>query len=327
MKATKCFFSLLLLIYVSLTNAQVTVSPLTTTIENSLNVGSSGTPLFAVDDVNRHMYFNYSAPIGSSDFVLSSKHPLGFGGMYINSQDANSGKPFYGYSIDGVGKAFHFYDETDDTWNLFTFDDIYFKVNSSEVQALTGLKVGLEMNSIPAFKIEEGPTRRMYFNTNQSIGSSDFVLNSSNSTGFGGIYINSDDTNAGKPFYGYATGGTGYTFHYLDSEDDYWKLFHIDNHMLAVGDQQLIVSGSVNVGPLSTVGGTGSIYYDGNHFYGVTTGGPVQLDNTTNVNLNNPVRCTDQDHTEPLEYSNVELMDKVRYLEKRLAALEKHLQK
>jgi hypothetical protein len=38
--------------------------------------------------------------------------------MYVDSPDASAGKPFYGYSIGGAERVFHFYDAGSNTWRL-----------------------------------------------------------------------------------------------------------------------------------------------------------------------------------------------------------------
>ena len=64
--------------------------------------------------------------------------------------------------------------------------------------------------------------------------------------GFGGMYVETDA--GGRPFYGYAAGGTNKAFHYFDDADDRWKL--------AVGLQvlefttsgELMVPGQLGIG-------------------------------------------------------------------------------
>lgn len=68
---------------------------------------------------NGEFLLNGAETINSStDFTLRSKNLIGFGGMYIDSPDSSTGLPFYGYAINGVSKAFHYYQASDDTWRV-----------------------------------------------------------------------------------------------------------------------------------------------------------------------------------------------------------------
>ena len=40
--------------------------------------------------------------------------------MYIESTDGSTGRPFYGYAINGVPEAYHYWDKVSSTWKLFT---------------------------------------------------------------------------------------------------------------------------------------------------------------------------------------------------------------
>ncbi|MCU4719120.1 hypothetical protein [Halapricum hydrolyticum] len=60
---------------------------------------------------------NPSQVTGAERFGVRSESS-GFGGMYIDSTDTSRGMPFYGYSIDGSARAYHYFDESDQEWIL-----------------------------------------------------------------------------------------------------------------------------------------------------------------------------------------------------------------
>lgn len=60
---------------------------------------------------------NPSQVTGAERFGVRSESP-GFGGMYIDSTDTSGGMPFYGYSIDGSARAYHYFNESNQEWIL-----------------------------------------------------------------------------------------------------------------------------------------------------------------------------------------------------------------
>ncbi len=151
---------------------------------------------------NNRLTLNTDNFIGSSDFVIRSTYPTGYGGMYIESMDMVSGKPFYGYANNGNVKAWHFYNQEAKTWEL-------------SFGSFNGI-----------FRVKDNG--QMLVNSSTLIGSSDFTLTSANPdpNGYGGMYLNSG---SGKPFYGYAIGGVNELLHYYDRINNTWNITFGEN--------------------------------------------------------------------------------------------------
>jgi hypothetical protein len=60
-------------------------------------------------------------------------------------------------------------------------------------------------------------------NTVSTIGAADFVMKSTNSSSYGGMYIDMEGTSR-RPFYGYALGGLATMWHYYDESTDQWRI-------------------------------------------------------------------------------------------------------
>lgn len=292
-------------------------------IGNKLKVGDEFDPIFIVDPINNKMYFNTNQDIGSSDFVLNSANATGFGGMYINSEDAVEGKPFYGYSNDSNISAYHHYDDVDNSWHLTVDGQEMLKASNNEISISDDFKVGDFSNAVPTFSVETGATKKMYFNTNTQVGLADFTLNSTSSTNFGGMFVNINDAATGKPFYGYSINNNGNVFHYFDASSGYWKLFNSTKDILQVDNKELFVSGSIRMGNKVGTQPEGTIYYNGFNFYGVTDGGVIrQLDNITNGQSEADNSNLTTKTIQHLEAENKELINKIESLESRLEKLE-----
>lgn len=88
----------------------------------ALALGTSGIDRFVIL-ANGDIGINTQTMLGASDFTLRSYNPTGWGGMYIESPDASTGKPFYGYATNGSGKAFHWYDAATSSWRLYVLGE------------------------------------------------------------------------------------------------------------------------------------------------------------------------------------------------------------
>ena len=296
-------------------------------IGNDFLVGDFGDVIPALHiktGLDRHMFFNTDTKISEEDFTLNSANQTGFGGMYVNSPSLNNGQPFYGYANGGNISAFHYYNSQNDTWHLSVDGNEILDITNDEVKINDDLIVEGIGQLAPTFHIENGVSKHMYYNTDSQIGSSDFSLNSDNSTGFGGMSINSEDSDSGRPFYGYAIGGILNSFHYFDAVDEYWKLTNIGTTILQANDEELIVEGSVRVSNKALgVTSAGTIYYNGNHFYGITENGAIKLlDNTTNLNESPDNKNFSNAKVTKLENQNKLLTKKVQILEARLSQIE-----
>jgi len=164
-----------------------------------LSLGSGNMSSFHIMS-NGKIGLNTTQTIGAGDFMLRSKSTT-FGGMYIDSPNSSGfGKPFYGYSLDGAISMYHYYDAFDARFK-FQFED--------------GLLPSLSFTASGDFLL----------NSNSQVNAStDLTLTSKNLSGFGGMYINSSATVSGRPFYGYATGGSSKAYHYYNPESNKWAL-------------------------------------------------------------------------------------------------------
>ncbi|MEL6988121.1 MAG: tail fiber domain-containing protein, partial [Bacteroidota bacterium] len=55
--------------------------------------------------------------IGSGNLTVHG-NTIGFGGVYANV-NATSARPFYGYAVNGIAKAYHYFDDNSDAWLFF----------------------------------------------------------------------------------------------------------------------------------------------------------------------------------------------------------------
>lgn len=73
------------------------------------------------------------------------------------------------------------------------------------------------------------------FNTSSMIGAANFVIQSPNTSGFGGMYINQTGS-ALKPFYGYAVNGGSSCWTSFDQTSGEWGVFNSGNHLYLEND-------------------------------------------------------------------------------------------
>lgn len=83
------------------------------------NVGNGFIPVFSFSSQGEFLMNTSSAINTVTDLTLRSKNSSDFGGMYIESIDGVSGKPFYGYAINGSPRAYHYYDQGNAKWALY----------------------------------------------------------------------------------------------------------------------------------------------------------------------------------------------------------------
>ncbi len=149
-----------------------------------------------------------------------------YGGMYI-STETQSGWPFYGYSAGGDLDAWTYFDGAEDQWKLWAGDDRII------VDKGTGF-VGLNRDS--RIGTQE------YFGFNSPVGDNLY----------GGMYA-STDSELAWPFYGYAAGGTGDCWTYLNGATDIWHMWFNGEKISVRGD-----NGFVGIGRSSQVTGAES---------------------------------------------------------------------
>lgn len=122
-----------------------------------LSLGTSNVEVFNILS-NGKVGINTSDMIGAADFTINSFSQFGFGGMYLNVNDNLSGKPFYGYAINGSARAWTYFDAIDNKWVVYNGGDRLFLANngnmglgiSSPVQKLDiagRIKIGTEITA------------------------------------------------------------------------------------------------------------------------------------------------------------------------------------
>ena len=226
----------------------------------------------------------------------------GFSGMYINSLDATSGKPFYGYSVNGLEKAFSYFDISDDKWKL-------------AINFETPLEIKEDYTTING---------KMGLNTDQNLNSNtEFQINSTTDD-FSGMYINNQDATSGKPFYGYSINGQLKAFSYFDISDDKWKLFCDGSTILEASGLNISIDGYLTLSQgLPSNAPVGSIFYYNGRFWGMTSGGARLLDNLNpasarSASNNHPDFIQLEDKVTKLEIENELLKTKLEELERKL---------
>ncbi len=117
--------------------------------------------------------------------------------------------------------------------------------------------------------------------TSSPIGSGSFIV-SQNTSGFAGMYVNSGA--AGRPFYGYAQGGTVAAYSYVDGSDtNKWKLF-----VSGAGDSVIVTtSGSVGVGtnnPQSLLHVNGESRWGKANILSTNQSGSIELGDSAQLN-------------------------------------------
>lgn len=83
--------------------------------------------------INGKMGLNTDQNLNSNTEFQINSTTNNFSGMFINSQDATSGKPFYGYSINGLEKAFSYFDASDDKWKLSSDGSIILEASNESL--------------------------------------------------------------------------------------------------------------------------------------------------------------------------------------------------
>ena len=69
--------------------------------------------------INRNIPLNSTETFGITKQLSASPLVSKFGGMYIETKGSIHGKPYVGYALDGLSKAYHYYNGTDDGWHLY----------------------------------------------------------------------------------------------------------------------------------------------------------------------------------------------------------------
>ncbi|MEM6644142.1 MAG: hypothetical protein AAF616_14270, partial [Bacteroidota bacterium] len=146
--------------------------------------------------------------------------------------------------------------------------DNQFKIGSGSSLGVTNL---MTANSAGRFIFGTGST---------SIGAANFLFNQ-NTSGFGGMYVNTNS--GGQPFYGYAAGGGALAFHYIDGSDgNKWKLFNGAVRMTVRPDNGNIGIGTVD--PSARLDIVGNLEVNGR------IDNPPSVNGSTSTTLVTPIR-------------------------------------
>lgn len=261
-----------------------------------------------LDNQNR-LYLNHSgSQIGSASFTISQPSE-GFAGMYINSMGNITQKPFYGYAVGGLQKAWHYYDGTLDYWALYLGGTDQLQIDEDSTKINNNLKI-----NGTAFVGGD-----LMVNTNTQINQfTDFTLKCNELNDFGGMYVDVDGTGLSKPFYGYAVNGVPKAFSFYNQSDDSWNL-NVNSFydIIVAKSENVTINGSLRLNVTNDSGAeTGTIFYYSDHFYGITPLGVIRLDNeSSSIEPDSDIEIEMQ----KLKEENTQLL-------KKLAAIENHLQ-
>ncbi|MBC8172285.1 MAG: hypothetical protein H7X71_00140, partial [Chitinophagales bacterium] len=85
--------------------------------------GASSVGSSTIYDNSGNVGFNTTSTIGSASFVAKSLNTTGYGGMYLDMGGTSGRKPFYGYAIGGVAKAWTYYDEATSQYRIYNGGD------------------------------------------------------------------------------------------------------------------------------------------------------------------------------------------------------------
>ncbi|MBP9879676.1 MAG: hypothetical protein WBP31_05725 [Chitinophagales bacterium] len=118
----------------------------TATVGGGGGVGGSGTtnylPKFtaastvgnsSIHDNSGYVGINTTAMIGSANFVAKSNNVTSYGGMYIDMAGTSGRKPFYGYAVGGLAKAWTYYDEATSQFRLYNGGDQFVVDNTGQI--------------------------------------------------------------------------------------------------------------------------------------------------------------------------------------------------
>lgn len=87
----------------------------------------------AIYDNGGNVGINTTAMIGSANFVSKSNNVSGYGGMYVDMAGASGRKPFYGYAVGGLAKAWTYYDEATSQFRLYNGGENFVVDNTGQV--------------------------------------------------------------------------------------------------------------------------------------------------------------------------------------------------
>ncbi len=161
---------------------------------------------------------NTTTMIGSANFVSKSLATTGYGGMYVDMAGTSGRKPFYGYSVSGVAKAWTYFDEATNQLRFYNTGDRLVLDNAGNVGIGTltpGNKLSVETTgTTTAVKFQKPWTGTgttdfylMEVGNLYTFGYGSGLYSYGGKTGIKGAAFNGDQVGYGV--YGYASGGTG----------------------------------------------------------------------------------------------------------------------
>ncbi|MFN3939600.1 MAG: hypothetical protein ACK4IY_03370, partial [Chitinophagales bacterium] len=77
--------------------------------------------------------FNTTSMVGASNFVAKSLNTTGYGGMYLDMGGSSGRKPFYGFALSGVAKAWMYFDEASNQYRVYNSGDRFVIDNSGNI--------------------------------------------------------------------------------------------------------------------------------------------------------------------------------------------------
>lgn len=164
---------------------------------------------------------NTTAMIGAANFVSKSLATTSYGGMYVDMGGTSGRKPFYGYALSGVAKAWSYYDEATSQLRFYNSGDQFVIDNAGNVGIGTtspGNKLNVETTgTTTAVKFQKpwtgtGTTDFYLLDVGNTytFGYGSGIYASGGKTGVRGAAFNGDQVGYGM--YGSASGGTGTSY-------------------------------------------------------------------------------------------------------------------
>lgn len=95
--------------------------------------GASSIGNSTIYDNGGNVGFNTTSMVGSANFVAKSLNTTGYGGMYLDMGGTSGRKPFYGFALSGLAKAWMYFDEATNQYRIYNGGDRFVIDNSGNI--------------------------------------------------------------------------------------------------------------------------------------------------------------------------------------------------